>query len=118
MSDSTQIEKRDRASRVLPGGPEIGRPVPRYGPLDVRFESAFDRACYVLSLPGFAAKNPAKYSALVDALVAQTGCTAEELFGHGEKVRARLWFALEDLKRKGPVAAKTPYDLTTTIFAF
>lgn len=118
MSDSKQIEKRDRASQVRPGGPEIGRPVPSYGPLDVQFESAFDRACYVLSLPGFGAKNPAKYNGLVDALGLQTGCTAEELLHHGEKVRARLWFVLDDMKRRGPVEAKTAYALSTTIPAF
>jgi hypothetical protein len=118
MSDVKQIEKRDRASQVRPGGPEIGRPVPAYGPLDVQFESAFDRACYVASLPGFNTKNPAKYNALVDALEAQTGCTAEELLQHGEKVRARLWFVVDDLKRRGPVESKTPYALSTTIPAF
>ncbi len=118
MSESKQIEKRDRASQVRPGGPELGRTVPNYGPLGVDFESAFDRACYVLSLPGLEAKNPAKFNGLVEALGSQTGCTSEELFHHGEKVRARLWFVLDDLKRRGPVDAKTPYTLSATIPAF
>lgn len=118
MSDTQQVEKRDRASQVQGSGSELGRAVPNYGPLDVQFDSAFDRACYVLSLPGFITKSPTKYNDLADSLGAQTGCTTEELLNHGEKVRARLWFALDILKRRGPVEAKTAYALSATIPAF
>lgn len=118
MNDISQIEKRDRASKVQPGSPEVGRAPLSYGPLQVQFESAFDRACYVLSRPGFGTKHPAKFSDLATALGSETGCTAEELLDHGEKVRARLWFALDFLKRAAPVETNTSYALSATIPAF
>lgn len=101
MTSSSQAEKRQRAATFPDGGPILGAANPSYGPLQVVWESAFDRMCYMVSGVDLAIKNPRRYRKLMDEIVTRTGCTEAEVLTHGDKVRALLFFAHDKLEREG-----------------
>lgn len=117
-ADEEQARKRERASQMEWTGPVAERR-PDYGPLTVDFGSPFDCGCYMATVETLATKYPDKYSRLVDHLVAETGCTEEELIAHGEKVRAYLYFGLGRMTRDGQtVARKSKFALPVVRPAF
>jgi hypothetical protein len=91
--------------------------------LDVRWVSPFDRSCFLVSTPDLNARHHAAYVALMDDLRAATGCTAAEILAHGQKVRALLSFAEDQLARAGALdnlvgRQKHVYELSATPPAF
>lgn len=119
MTSSTSAEKRRRAATF----PAASGATPMRGVLDVSWDSPFDRMCYLIAAPDLPIKRPARYEAMLEELTAATGCTAEELLAHGNKVRAMLFFAEERLARSGALAElvgkqKLPYRLPPVIPAF
>ena len=97
MSTTTQDEKRHRAATLAPTagtGPSSGR-------LDVSWDSAFDRLCFLVSSPDLAIKKKARYDKLLAEITEASGCTDEEVIAHGNKVRAVLFFAQEHIAREG-----------------
>ena len=119
MSSTTQAQKRERATAF----PAPNGAAPACGLLDVRWESAFDRLCYLISAPDLALKNNRRYTKLLGELTAGSGCTEEEIIAHGNKVRAYLFFAQERLKREGHLdqltgKEKYPYQLPPVTPAF
>jgi hypothetical protein len=101
MTAVTQNEKRHRAATFPGTGPAAGIPNSAYGPLDVLWESGFDRMCYLVSGVDLAIKNAKRYRRLMDQITSATGCTEEEVLAHGDKVRAILFFAHDKLEKQG-----------------
>lgn len=119
MTSPTSAEKRQRAATF----PPASGATPMRGALDVSWDSPFDRMCYLVAAPDLPIKRPARYDALLQELTAATGCTAEELLAHGNKVRAMLFFAEDRLARSGALAElegkqKHPYRLPPVVPAF
>jgi hypothetical protein len=112
MFATRSIDKRKRAAAFAPRP----GPTPDVGPLEVRWGSAFDRACYLVTTPGLAEKHPAGYNHLMRDLTHETGCTVQEILTHGRRVRNVIAFAREQLARAGALSnlvgsQKLPYDL-------
>ena len=106
------VQKRYRAAAFA------SRPKPAtiVGHLEVRWASAFDRACFLLSTPTPSPRHRAAYGRLLRDLSNETGCTAPELLAHGRKVRALLFFAQDQFARNGVLSRLQPgekcvYDL-------
>jgi hypothetical protein len=108
MTASTQVQKRHRAASFPPArGAD-----PTCGLLSVRWDSPFDRLCFMISSPELATKNSRRYATLLEELTTGSGCTEEEVLAHGNKVRAVLFFAHERLRKDGSfgsLAAKEKY---------
>ena len=118
MPTTTQAEKRQRATAFPPTDDTAPS-----GLLVVRWDSPFDRLCFLVSRPELARKNNRRYTELLEELMAGSGCTEEEILAHGEKVRAYLFFAEDRLKREGHLAKLTgkekyAYQLPSVIPAF
>jgi hypothetical protein len=101
---TSQDEKRQRAATL----PSPTGASPACGPLEVAWDSAFDRMCYVVSAPDLSIKNARRYQKLMTEAVAATGCTEEEIIAHGNKVRAILFFAQDRLTKQGVLAELPP----------
>jgi hypothetical protein len=101
MPEPTSAEKRQRATSLANQRP----PSPTEGNLDILWDSPFDQMCYCLAAPALARKQPARYGELRNELMAQTGCTEDELLTHGLKVRSVLFFAEDRLGRQGALAS-------------
>ena len=119
MVTSTQALKRQRATAF----PPLNGAAPACGLLDVRWDSPFDRLCYLVSAPDLALKNNRRYTKLLAEIMAGSGCTEEEILAHGNKVRAYLFFAQERLKAAGQLdqltgKEKYPYQLPPVAPAF
>ena len=105
-SDSKQAQKRERAARIAFEGVLTEVTSPAYGPLEVEFESAFDRAAYIVTAEKLPTKNAKKYKELMEFLNSATGCNDDEVIAHGNKVRGLLYFSLESLRNKGTAVGK------------
>lgn len=119
MESSTQVQKRERATAF----PAAAGAAPGSGLLDVRWDSPFDRLCFLVSAPELAVRNNRRYIKLLTEIMAGTGCTEEEVLAHGNKVRAYLFFAQDRLKREGHLdqlagKEKYAYQLPPVILAF
>lgn len=101
MTSATQDQKRQRAAAFPDDSPLARTVTPASGPLAVEWESTFDRLCYMVAAPDLATKNPRRYQKLIGELTSTTGCTEEEVLAHGNKVRAVLFFAQDNLSRTG-----------------
>jgi hypothetical protein len=104
--ESKQAEKRERAAQIQFGGILDEITSPAYGPLEVEFESAFDRATYIVTAEKLPAKNARKHKELMEYLSSATGCDDEEIIAHGQKVRGLLYFGLDSLRNKGSALGK------------
>lgn len=100
MTVSTSAQKRQRAAEFA--SPVVSPPIK--GTLDVAWDSQFDRLCHLVSTEGMPVRHKSRYDALMKELIAGTGCTEEEIIAHGLKVRAKLYFAEEQLGRTGALA--------------
>ena len=80
------------------------RPATVVGRLEVHWENAFDRACFLVAAPAPNPRQRPAYARLLRDLSNETGCTMAELLAHGRKVRALLFFAQDQLTRRGDVA--------------
>ncbi|HTS87228.1 MAG TPA: hypothetical protein VMG41_01955 [Gemmatimonadales bacterium] len=100
MTKLSQDEKRRRAAAL----PSPSGANPSCGPLDVSWDSAFDRMCYMVSAPDLAVRNARRYQKLMAEAMEATGCTEEEIIAHGNKVRAVLFFAQDRLTKQGALA--------------
>lgn len=100
MPSPRSPDKRRRAAayRPRPG------PTPDVSPLDVRWATAFDRSCFLVSDSGLAGRHPAAYKHLMLDLVTETGCTEAEILAHGHKVRRHLDHIRDELRRAGAFA--------------
>jgi hypothetical protein len=98
------VQKRYRAAAFG------SRPKPAtvVGRLEVRWSSAFDRACFLISSPPPHPRHRAAYGRLIRDLCNETGCTTAELLAHGRKVHALLFFAQDQLARNGAIARLQP----------
>lgn len=112
-------KKRRRAAefQARPG------PTPDTGQLNVRWQSSFDRSCFLATTPALATNYPAPYRELISQLRAETGCTEAELLAHGKRVRAALRLAQERLARDGALSGlgsrqKHDFDLAPVRPAF
>ncbi len=103
MTTSIQDRKRQRASSF----PAAAGVNPSSGRLDVQWDSPFDRLCFLISSPDLAVKNRARYDKLLTEITAGSGCTEEEVLAHGNKVRAVLFFAEDQLARQGQLERLT-----------
>lgn len=117
--NSTQEQKRLRATAFSPSKGAA----PSCGLLDVQWESAFDRLCFLVSSPDLAIKNQDRYAKLMAEIIAGSGCTEEEVLAHGNKVRAVLFFAQDRAAKDGLLAGltgrnKLPYKLPPVNPAF
>jgi hypothetical protein len=101
MTHTTSADKRRRAAEF----PTLPGPTPSAGSLAVRWGSAFDRSCFLVSAPDLPTKHPQVYEQLMSHLTSGTGCTEEEILAHGHKVRALLFFAEDRLARTGALAS-------------
>jgi hypothetical protein len=101
MTDLSSAEKRRRAASL----PALPGPTPEAGSLAVRWGSAFDRSCFLVSAPDLATKHPQPYEQLMGQLTSGTGCTEAEILAHGHNVRAALFFAEDRLARTGALAS-------------
>jgi hypothetical protein len=90
----------DKQRRAAAFGPRPG-PTPQTGRLDVRWASAFDRACFLVSTQGLRARHCDAYNTLIQNLRAGTGCTEAEILAHGNKVRSVITYAEDRLHRAG-----------------
>lgn len=98
---SSSLEKRQRAAAFQPR-PGI---TPDTGQLNVRWESVFDRSCYLAATPELAINHPRPYRELMSQLREETGCSEAEILAHGAKVRTALRLAQEQLSRSGTLSA-------------
>lgn len=119
MATATQVQKRQRATAFPPSSGAA----PSCGLLDVRWDSPFDRLCYMISGPDLALKNNSRYVKLLAEITAGSGCTEEEILAHGNKVRAYLFFAQDRLTKEGRLGGlkgteKYVYQLPAVIPAF
>ncbi len=119
MTTATQSQKRHRAAAF----PPAAGPDPACGQLDVRWESPFDRLCFMIAAPDLLIKNSRRYAKLLEEIIAGSGCTEEEILAHGNKVRAVLFFAQDRLTKDGSLneltgKAKYVYQLPKVIPAF
>jgi hypothetical protein len=119
MESSTQAQKRQRANTF----PSVSGAAPACGLLDVRWDSPFDRLCFLVSAPDLPLKNNRRYTTLLAELMAGSGCTEEEILAHGHKVRAYLFFAEDRLRKEGALDGltgreKRAYRLAPVVPAF
>ena len=116
---TTQDQKRQRAIAF----PPASGAAPSCGLLEVRWESSFDRLCFLVSSPDLAIKNKGRYTKLMSEIMSGSGCTEEEVLAHGNKVRAILFFAQDRAAKEGRLAQlkgkeKYPYQLAPVNPAF
>jgi hypothetical protein len=119
VPSSTQAQKRQRATAFPPPDPAAQS----CGLLDVSWDSAFDRLCFLVSAPDLKQKNNRRYTKLLAELMTGSGCTEEEVVAHGLKVRAYLFFAQDRLMKEGKLdqltgKEKYPYRLPPVDPAF
>jgi hypothetical protein len=104
MTAILSFQKRHRAAAFA------ARPLPTstVGRLDIRWSSVFDRACFLVTNPPQSARTRISCDRLMRDLTNETGCTRAEILAHGRKVRALLFFAEEQLTRKGELGRLMP----------
>jgi hypothetical protein len=119
VPSSIQAQKRQRATAF----PSPDAAAQSCGLLDVSWDSAFDRLCYLVSAPDLKQKNNRRYTKLLTEIMTGSGCTEEEVLAHGHKVRAYLFFAQDRLMKSGQLdqltgKEKYPYRLPPVEPAF
>lgn len=95
---STDKQRRAAAFEPRPG------PTPQTGRLEIRWASAFDRSCFLVSTQGLNARHHQAYQAMMEDLRARTGCTEAEILAHGNKVRSVISLVENRLERSGVFA--------------
>lgn len=96
-------------------------PTPDSGALEVRWASAFDRACFLVTTPNLSVRYQGPYEHLMRDLTNATGCTEEEILTHGQKVRRMLQIAEGRLRQNGGLQAgrqKQAFDLAAVTPSF